>query len=313
MENRDTLAFPEGTIELSSAEKEAARERAAAAAKAELLNREAIDEPAEQPAAHTVSAATWNIVGAAVNDELDREPEDAGLVAQAAFDVVTKKRKQKRKEKKLVPLRPPRLTRIPAPENVPWWNKTRARARDAAALRLWWPDADAAPFHGDVNEVLAAIAEPVTPGLDFSTTDPGGRGYRSTPGSRAATPAATRRSMVHSKSQPALHKPSTAPTQALTAFDYDRSTPKKKAGAPRSPGKEGPVTCGEVFLETAKWPKARRPSVDWPLPRVIRRVARHRVALARAMQTMPDAPARDQLPFLGWTAHHPGPDDYVCP
>ena len=161
--------------------------------------------------------------------------------------------------------------------------------------------------------MLAAIAEPVTPGLDFSTTDPGGRGYRSTPGSRAATPAATRRSMVHSKSQPALHKPSTAPTQALTAFDYDRSTPKKKAGAPRSPGKEGPVTCGEVFLETAKWPKARRPSVDWPLPRVIRRVARHRVALARAMQTMPDAPARDQLPFLGWTAHHPGPDDYVCP
>ena len=40
MENRDTLAFPEGTIELSSAEKEAARERAAAIPPASARGRE---------------------------------------------------------------------------------------------------------------------------------------------------------------------------------------------------------------------------------------------------------------------------------
>ena len=73
------------------------------------------------------------------------------------------------------------------------------------------------------------------------------------------------------------------------------------------------MTCADVFAETANWPKSRRPSVDWPLPRVIRRVARHREALTQAMLNMPDAPAREQLPFLVWGSPPLGSGHYVCP
>ena len=150
----------------------------------------------------------------------------------------------------------------------------------AANLRAWWPDASSSP---PWQPAVAAALEEVL----------------------AAAPPRRTSLLPPPRRRRKAARPATAPARAAAS--------RHRAPRPATALDGGGSTCAEVFSEISGWRENRTSSADWPLPRVIRRVARHRAALARAARRVPGASLRDAVPGLDRGPVAPGPNEYVCP